>query len=84
MDIPRVLLDTDVVVNWLVKEVESASGRELWKAPHDIMRRAENNSITALISLTTLFEIRFLLRREKAFAFRQIEDELTSITSISV
>jgi predicted nucleic acid-binding protein len=82
MDIPRVLLDTDVVVNWLVKEVESASGRELWKAPYDIMRRAENNSITALISLTMLFEIRFLLRRKKAFAFRQIEDDLTSITSI--
>jgi predicted nucleic acid-binding protein len=82
MDIPKVLLDTDVVINWLVKEVESVSGKELWKAPYEIVRRVENNSITGLISLTTLFEVRFLLRRKKTFAFRQVEDDLALITSI--
>ena len=65
MDTPKVLLDTDVVINWLVQEVETASAKELWKAPLEIVRRAEAGKLRALISLTTLLEIRFLLRREK-------------------
>ena len=82
MDTPRVLLDTDVVINWLVREVETVSGKELWKSPYEIVRRAETKALRALISLTTLLEIRFLLRRKKAFSSRQIEDDLSTITSI--
>jgi PIN domain nuclease of toxin-antitoxin system len=78
----RVLLDTDVVINWLVQEVETVSGKELWKAPHEIVKRSEAGEITVLISLTTLFEIRFLLRRKKSFSSRQVEDDLTAITSV--
>ena len=82
MDIPKVLLDTDVVVNWLVQELETQSGKELWKAPHEIVRRAENKSISAFISLTTLMEVRYLLRRKKAFSSSQVEEDLAEITSV--
>jgi predicted nucleic acid-binding protein len=82
MDTPKVLLDTDVVVNWLVQELETVSGKELWKAPHEIVQRAENKSIAAFISLTTLMEVRYLLRRKKAFSSRHIERDLTEITSV--
>lgn len=82
METPKVLLDTDVVINWLVQEVETVSAKELWKAPHEIVRRAEAGELRALISLTTLLEIRFLLRRKKSFSSRQVEDDLNSITSV--
>lgn len=82
MNTARVLLDTDVVINWLVQEMETVSGKELWKSPHEIVKRAENGEITALISLTTLLEIRFLLRRKKSFSSRQVEDDLNTITSV--
>lgn len=82
MDTPKVLLDTDVVINWLVREVETVSAKELWKAPHEIVRRAEAGKLRALISLTTLLEIRFLLRRKKSFSTRQVEDDLNAITSV--
>lgn len=82
MDTPRVLLDTDVVINWLVQEVETVSGKELWKAPYEIVRRAEKKAITAFISLTTLMEVRYLLRRKKTFVSRQVEEDLNTITSV--
>lgn len=82
MNTSRVLLDTDVVINWLVQEVETLSGKELWKSPYEIVRRAESKKIRALISLTTLLEIRFLLRRKKSFSSRQVEDDLNTITSV--
>ena len=82
MDTPRVLLDTDVVINWLVRETETISGKELWQSPYEIVRRAEDKALTALISLTTLLEIRFLLRRKKSFSSRQVEDDLSAISSI--
>lgn len=67
MDTSKVLLDTDVVINWLVREKETVSGKELWKSPYEIVQRAETGALKALISLTTLLEIRFLLRRKKLF-----------------
>ncbi len=82
MDSRRILLDTDVVINWLVQEVETVSSKELWKAPHEIIRRAEAGALRAHISITTLLEIRFLLRRKKSFSTRQVEDDLNSITSV--
>lgn len=82
MDTPKVLLDTDVVINWLVREVESVSGKELWKAPYEIVRSAEKASITAFISLTTLLEVRYLLRRKKSFLSRQVEEDLNTIISV--
>lgn len=82
MDAPGILLDTDVIVNWLVQEVETASGRELWKAPLQIIKLAENKTVSAFISLTTLMELRYLLRRKKSCDIRKIEEDLSALTSV--
>lgn len=78
----RVFLDTDVVVNWLIKETETSSGKPLWEAPYRIIKLIEDKSVTGLISLTTLMEIRYLLRRKKSYTSRQIEDDISTLTSI--
>ncbi|QWR77518.1 type II toxin-antitoxin system VapC family toxin [Candidatus Magnetomonas plexicatena] len=78
----RVLLDTDVVINWLIEETETVSGRELWKAPFEIVRLIEDRNILGFISLTTLLEIRYLLRRKKSYNDQQIEKDISKITGI--
>lgn len=80
--IPNILLDTDVVVNWLLQETETASGRELWKSPYELVKRTENGSVSGMISLTTLMEIRFLLRRKKSYTIPQIEHDISKLSSI--
>jgi len=82
MEPERIFLDTDVVVNWLVRETESASGKELWKAPYEIVKLAEQQTVSALISLTTLMEIRYLLRRKKFFDTPQIEADLARVSAV--
>lgn len=82
MEPARVLLDTDVIVNWLVRETESVTGKELWKAPYTIINLAETGKLSARISLTTLMELRFLLRRKKAYSHHKIEEDLTALTSV--
>jgi predicted nucleic acid-binding protein len=82
MEPPRILLDTDVLVNWLVQESETVSGKELWKAPYEIVKLAESKLVVALISLTTLMEIRYLLRRKKSYTPVQIEDDISTLTSV--
>lgn len=82
MESQKIFFDTDVVVNWLVKETESASGRELWKAPFKIIKLIEGKALTGMISLTTLMEIRYLLRRKKSFTNQQVEDDISKITSL--
>lgn len=81
MDLPRVFLDTDVIVNWLIKETETASNIPLWNAPHSIIQLAESGKITCMISLTTVMEIRYLLRRKKSYSKDQIEDDISILTS---
>lgn len=82
MELSKVLLDTDVVTNWLIEETETGSGKELWKAPFEIVRLVEDKKISGFISLTTLLEIRYLLRRKKAYNDQQVEDDIAKITSI--
>ncbi|MCK4859565.1 MAG: PIN domain-containing protein [Candidatus Omnitrophica bacterium] len=80
--LPSVLLDTDVVVNWLIKEVESQTAKELWKSPYKIISFIEDRKLRGLICLTTLLEIRFLLRRKRNFTDQQIENFINEITGI--
>lgn len=79
---PKTLLDTDVVVNWLIQETETVSKRELWKAPYEIIRLVENKTLSGIISLTTLMEIRYLLRRKRSYSVQQVEDDISLITAI--
>jgi len=76
------ILDTDVITNWLVKETETTTKRELWKAPHKIISLIEDKKLKGLTSLTTLLEIRFLLRRKKEYNELQIENFVNDITSL--
>jgi len=82
MEPARVLLDTDVIVNWLVRETESVTGKELWKAPYAIIKLAESGDVSARISLTTLMELRFLFRRKKSYSHNKIEEDLATLTSV--
>lgn len=82
MEPQRIFLDTDVVVNWLVRETETGSGKELWKAPYEIVKLAEQQAVLAFISLTTLMEIRYLLRRKKSYDAAQIEEDLAKVTAV--
>lgn len=81
MEIPKIFIDTDVVVNWLIKETETASGKILWEAPYRIMQLIENSTVAGMISLTTLMEIRYLLRRKKSYTSQQVEDDISKLTS---
>jgi len=78
----RILLDTDVLVNWLIQETETVSDKELWKAPYEIVRLIENKTVFGIISLTTLMEIRYLLRRKKSYTAKQVEDDISKLTTI--
>ena len=81
MKVQRILLDTDVVINWLIKEVETATGKPLWEAPYTIIKLVESKAVTGMISLTTLMEIRYLLRRKKSYSSQQIENDISKLTS---
>jgi predicted nucleic acid-binding protein len=78
----KILVDTDVLINWLIQETESVSEKELWKAPYEIIRLVEDDTISGIISLTTLMEIRYLLRRKKSYTSHQIEDDISNLISI--
>lgn len=61
----NIFLDTDVILNWLTKEVDQKTGFKLWKCPYELMKFVENEKIRAYTSITNLLEIRFVLRRKK-------------------
>jgi predicted nucleic acid-binding protein len=82
MENAKILLDTDVVINWLIRETESVSEKELWKAPFEIVRLVENGTASGIISLTTLLEIRYLLRRKKSYTPLKIENDISKLTTI--
>jgi predicted nucleic acid-binding protein len=63
MEKSNIFLDTDVILNWLIKEVDQNTGFKLWKCPYEIMKLIEKNDIKAYTSITNIFEIRFVLRR---------------------
>ncbi|MFQ6088732.1 MAG: type II toxin-antitoxin system VapC family toxin [Candidatus Methanofastidiosia archaeon] len=77
----KVILDTDIIINWLTKEENLKTGFELWKAPHRIIKSIEDNEIEGFLSLLSLFEIRFVLRRKKKFSNKIIEEAISDIVS---
>ncbi|MEA3368738.1 MAG: type II toxin-antitoxin system VapC family toxin [Candidatus Ratteibacteria bacterium] len=81
-NIEAIILDTDVVVNWLTQEVETSTKRKLWETPYNIITLIESEKFKGLTCLTTLLEIRYLLRRKKGYSEHQIENSINEITSI--
>lgn len=81
MSLNRIFFDTDVIVNWLTKEIETVSGRELWTAPYKIIKHLDigPGKWDGFIPLTTL---RYLLRRKKRYSAKQIEEDIGKITAL--
>ncbi len=81
-EIKTILLDTDVIANWLLKEIETSTNKNLWKAPFEIIGRIETKEIKGCISLTTLLEIRFLLHRKKEYPVKEINQDIKKLTEL--
>ena len=54
----------------------------IWEAPYEIVKRIEDKLVFGSISLTTLMEIRFLLRRKKSYTPQQIENNIAKLTAV--
>jgi predicted nucleic-acid-binding protein len=67
-----VFLDTDVLTNWLAKEIDSKTGEELWRAPHKILKKVEARELNGFTSIINLMEIIFVLRRKKKWKDEEI------------
>ncbi len=74
MESIRVFLDTDVLINWLAKEVDPNTGKKLWEKPYKILKMIEKGKISGATSLINLMEIIFVLRRKK----RWRDDDIVS------
>ncbi|HEX7064835.1 MAG TPA: PIN domain-containing protein [Bacillales bacterium] len=75
----KLMIDSDVLINWLAKERERNSNRKLWVAPTAILELGEMKQIENHLSLLSIFEIRFVLRRKKGKDFGEIEQDLNQL-----
>lgn len=73
---PKVFFDTDVVINWLAKEVDPETGEKLWVAPYRIIKLLEGGEVEGYSSLINIMEIRFVLRRKKDHSEEKIRELL--------
>ncbi len=78
----KLMIDSDIFINWLTQEEETATGRSLWIAPSVILEMGENQHLKNYTSLLSLFEIRYVLRRKKRIDFSEIEQDLHAIQRI--
>jgi PIN domain nuclease of toxin-antitoxin system len=77
----KVLIDSDVLLNWLIKEQETKTGKNLWEAPYRIISLAQNDNLICYVSLISLMELQFVLRRKKKRSEVEIELDLDLIVS---
>jgi predicted nucleic acid-binding protein len=78
-----VFFDTDVIINWLCKEVDINTGEKLREAPYRIIKMIESKKIQGVSSLLNFMEIIFVLRRKKKWEDKEILDVLSKIGSIA-
>jgi predicted nucleic acid-binding protein len=79
MESSRIFLDTDVLINWLAKEIDPNTGFNLWRCPYEIIELIEREQIEGHTSLTNIFEIRFVLRGEKRYSEKKIRECIESL-----
>ena len=77
-----VFLDTDVLINWLAKEVDPNTGEELWRAPLRILKEIEIGELSGFTSIINLMEIIFVLRRKKRWKDEKIISTIGRIREI--
>ena len=80
--LPVLFFDTDVIVSWLVEEVDPTTGRPLWKAPRALVEQIEVGTAVGRTSLFTLLELRYLLRRRKALPTSKVEELITTLEQL--
>ena len=78
----KVFLDTDVLVNWLAKEVDPQTKQPLWKAPYRILKKIETGQLSGYTTLINLMEIVFVLRRKKQWKEEDISNAISKVQSI--
>jgi PIN domain nuclease of toxin-antitoxin system len=78
----KLILDSDVLINWLTLEEETTSGRKLWVAPAAILELGERKHATIFLSLLSFFEVRYVMRRKKSIDLREVENDLRLLGSI--
>ena len=76
------LIDSDVVINWLTKEVDPASNIPLWEAPHKIIKLIEDKKMVGFVTLMNILEIRFVLRRKKGINERRVNEDIAQILKL--
>jgi len=79
----RVFLDTDVLINWLAREVDPNTGRKLWENPYRILKMVEGGKISETTSLINLMEIIFVLGRKKKWKDEEIISKVGMIQKMS-
>ena len=77
-----VILDTDVLVNWLAMETEPLTQRKLWAAPLRIIESMEAKEIRGYVSLTSILEIRFLLKRKFKRSANDVNEDVALISGL--
>lgn len=76
------LFDTDVLLNWLCKEI-TLDGKRLWEGPYKILKEAESGKINLYTTIVNLMEIRFVLRRRKKWNNLEIEKTFADLKEIN-
>lgn len=77
-----VFLDTDVLINWLAKEVDPNTGEYLWRAPYRLLKKIEGNELIGFTSLLNLMELTFVLKRKKKWKDESIVSKIGRIREI--
>jgi PIN domain nuclease of toxin-antitoxin system len=78
----KLIMDSDVLINWLTQEEEYKTNRKLWLAPSIILELGEKEQLENHISLLSVFEIRFVLRRKKRIDSLEIERDIQTMQQI--
>lgn len=78
----RIFLDTDVLINWLAKEIDPNTGYSLLRCPYEIIELIEEGQIEGHASLTNIFETRFVLRRKKIYGEKKIRECITGLFGV--
>jgi predicted nucleic acid-binding protein len=76
------IFDTDVVVNVLAQEIETLTDKPLWVAPLKLFEKIEQNHLRGLLSVTSLLEIRYLMRRKKEYSEEKIESYIKKLLGL--
>lgn len=77
-----IFLDTDVLINWLVHEKESRTGKPLWPPVEYILEAIQTKKVKGATSIISIMELRSFLRIRTKIAKAHIEKEIVKINAL--